>query len=158
MASAIIGSNDIKARIIPFDGGGPLLKAILANQVTVGVIHAPVLLDAVQKGDVKVLAAGGSLENIKYEPVRNTKTLDNYNTPIDFGVVRGLFAPKTTPPEVLAKVEDLVKKASMSDEFKAFGATFGFAPIWWDGKKFCDFLTKEQKDYRDIKAKYFDKK
>lgn len=155
MASAIIGSNDVKARIIPFDGGGPLRKAILANQVTIGVIHAPVLLDAVQEGSVKVLAAGGSLEGIKYAGVRQTKTLDTYNTPVEFGVVRGLFAAKGTPADVLAKAEDLVRKAAMSEDFKAFGAKFGFAPIWWDGKTFCDFLAKEQKDYRDIKEKFF---
>jgi len=155
MASAIIGSNGIKARIIPFDGGGPLKKAILANQVTIGVIHAPVLLDAVKNGNVKVLAAGGSLEGINYEAVRQTKTLENYNTPVEFGVVRGLLAAKDTPADVLAKAEDLVKKAAMSDDFKAFGAKFGFAPIWWDGNKFCDFLAKEQRAYRDIKAKFF---
>ena len=43
MAKAILGRNNVNARVIPFDGGGPLLKAILANQVTIGVIHSPIL-------------------------------------------------------------------------------------------------------------------
>jgi putative tricarboxylic transport membrane protein len=158
LAKALLGKNGIKARIIPFDGGGPLKKAILGNQVTIGVIHAPVLLDAVKKGVVKVLAAGGSLEKITYAPVRNTKTVDHYNTPVEIGVVRGLFVPKATPQAVINQAASLVEKAAKSDAFKAFGAKFGFAPIWWNGKKFCDFLQKENKEYRQIKAEFIDKK
>jgi tripartite-type tricarboxylate transporter receptor subunit TctC len=158
MAKAILGRNGINARVIPFDGGGPLKKAILGNQVNIGVIHAPVLLDAVKKGDINVLAAGGDLANIAYEPVRGTKTLDKYNTPVEIGTTRGLFVPKSTPQDVVDKAAALVEKAATSEDFKAFGAKFGFAPIWWDGKKFCDFLQKENKEYREVKAEFIDKK
>jgi len=158
MAKALLGRNGINARVIPFDGGGPLKKAILGNQVTIGIIHAPVLLDAVKKGDIMVLGAGGSLSNITHEPVRNTKTLDQYNTPVEIGTVRGLFVPKSTTASVIAQAAALVEKAAKSDDFKAFGAKFGFAPIWWDGKKFCDFLQKENAQYRQIKADFIDKK
>ncbi|MEM1048147.1 MAG: tripartite tricarboxylate transporter substrate binding protein [Pseudomonadota bacterium] len=156
MAAALLGKNDVNARVIPFDGGGPLKKAILGNQVTIGVIHAPVLLDAVKKGDVNVLAAGGSLEGINYEPVRGTKTIDAYNTPVKIGVTRGLFVPKDTPADVIADAAALLEKAAMSDDFKAFGEKFGFAPIWWDGETFCDFLQSENKEYRQIKADFID--
>lgn len=158
MAKAILGKNKINARIIPFDGGGPLKKAILGNQVTIGVIHAPVLLDAVKKGVVKVLAAGGSLENIAYAPVRGTKTLDKYKTPVEIGTTRGLFVPKATPQAIIDQAAALVEKAAKSDTFKAFGAKFGFAPIWMSGMKFCDFMKKENKEYREIKAEFIDKK
>jgi putative tricarboxylic transport membrane protein len=158
LAKALLGKNGIDARIIPFDGGGPLKKAILGNQVTIGVIHAPVLLDAVKKGDINVIAAGGSLENITYKKVRDTKTVDQFKTPVEIGVVRGLFVPKSTPQEVIDQAAGLVEKAATSDDFKKFGAKFGFAPIWWDGKKFCDFLQKENKEYREIKAEFIDKK
>lgn len=158
MAKAILGKNKVNARVIPFDGGGPLKKAILGNQVTIGVIHAPVLLDAVKKGDVNVLAAGGSLENIAHPPVRGTKTLDKYKTPVEIGTTRGLFVPKSTPQAVIDQAAALVEKAAKSDAFKAFGAKFGFAPIWMNGKKFCDFMKKENKEYREIKAEFIDKK
>lgn len=157
LARAVLGSNGLKARVIPFDGGGPLKKAILGNQVTIGVIHAPVLLDAVEKGDVKVLATGGSLEDIAYEPLRAVKTVEAYDTPVEVGVVRGLFLPRSAPPELIKQASALVEEAAKSAEFKAFGAKFGFAPIWWDGPKFCDYMHKENKEYRQIKAEYIDK-
>ncbi len=158
MAKAILGKNKIDARVIPFDGGGPLKKAILGNQVSIGVIHAPVLLDAVKKGDVNVLAAGGSLENIAHPPVRGTNTLDKYNTPVEIGTTRGLFVPKSTSQAVIDQAAALVEKAAKSDAFKAFGEKFGFAPIWMDGKKFCEFMKQENKEYREIKAEFIDKK
>lgn len=158
LAAAIKGMNDIDVRIIPFDGGGPLLKALLGNQVTIGVIHSPVLLNEVKSGMIDVLATGGDLSGISYEPVRGTKSVAEFNTPVEVGVTRGLFLPKDTPPEVLSKVEAVVEKAAKSDSFAAFGAKFGFVPVWMNGKAFCDFMNKEQADYRDIKAKYIDGK
>ncbi|WP_420393143.1 tripartite tricarboxylate transporter substrate binding protein [Acuticoccus sp.] len=156
LARALVGMNELDARIIPFDGGGPLMKAILGNQVDIGVIHAPVLLDAVQAGDVKVLTAGGSLENINYEPVRATKTAAEYNAPVEIGIIRGLFVPKDTPQEVREQASALVEAAAKSEDFKAFGENFGFAPVWMDGDAFCDFIQKENAQYREIKAKFID--
>ncbi len=158
LAKAILGKNNVNARVIPFDGGGPLLKAILGNQITIGVIHSPILLAEVKNNTINVLATGGSLENINYEQLRKTKLVSEFNTPVEIGVVRGLFVPKDTPPEVLAQAQALVEKAAKSDSFKAFGIKFGFAPIWWDGKKFCDFMKKENATYRQIKAEFIDNK
>lgn len=157
VAQSIIGSNNLKVRTIPFDGGGPLKKALLANQVTIGVLHAPVMLGAIQKGDLKVLAAAGSLSGISYTPLRGTKTLRDYNTPVDIGVTRGLFVPKGTPADVISQASALVEKGAKSESFKKFGAKFGFAPIWMGGKEYCEYMQAEDKLIRGIKAKYLDK-
>jgi len=156
LAKVLLGNNDADARIIAFDGGGPLKKAILANQITVGVIHSPVLLDAVKSGDVVVVGTGGNLENIAYEPVRGAETLKGHNVDVDIGVVRGLYVPKGTPEEIRSAAEALAEKAAKSDSFKAFGMNFGFAPVWMPGAEFCDMMAAENAAYKDIKAKYID--
>lgn len=156
LAKALLGNNGVNARIIALDGGGPLKKAILANQVTAGVIHSPVLLDAVKSGDVIVLGAGGSLENINYGPVRGTETISNYNVDVEIGVIRGLYVPKGTPEDIRAAAEEMAKKAAESEAFKEFGLGFGFAPVWIDGASFCEIMETENAAYKDIKAKYID--
>ena len=156
LAQALMGTNGIDARVIPFDGGGPLKKAILANQVSIGVIHSPVLLDAVKSGDVNVLGAGGSLENIVYEPVRGAPTIAEFGVAVEIGTVRGLFVPKGTPEDIAAAASAMVENAAKSDSFKAFGAKFGFAPIWWDRETHCKFMAEENAAYRKIKATYID--
>lgn len=156
LASAVLGRNDVKARIIPFDGGGPLKKAILANQVTIGVIHSPVLLDAVKNGDVNVIATGGSLAGIVHEPVRDTKLIAEYNTPVEIGTTRGIFVAKDTPDAVLAEVEALLERTAKSESFREFGLKFGFEPIWMSGEEHCRFVADEQEAFRQVKADYID--
>lgn len=158
MAKAIIGRNGINVRVIPFDGGGPLLKAIMANQVSMGVIHSPILLSEVKAGKINVLATGGDLSGINYEPIRKTKHIKEWNTPVEIGVIRGLWVPKATPAAVVAKAEAALEKAAKSPEFASFGDKFGFKPIWMGAKAFCDYMAKENAEYRQIKAEFIDKK
>ena len=156
LAQALMGVNEIDARVIPFDGGGPLKKAILGNQVSIGVIHSPVLLDAVKSGDVNVIGSGGSLADIVYEPVRGAETIDAHGVGVEIGTVRGLFVPRDTPEELLEAASALMEKAAKSEAFATFGARFGFKPIWWDRKTHCDFMAEENAAYRKIKADYID--
>lgn len=156
MAAAIVGNNGIDVRIIPFDGGGPLKKALIGNQVTMGVIHSPVLLNEVKDGLIVPLAAGGDMANINHPPVRDLPHIETYNTPIEVGTIRGIYLPKTTPDETRAEVEALVKRAAENDAFRAFGESFGFAPVWMSGEQYCGHLRSEQAQFRDIKAKFID--
>jgi putative tricarboxylic transport membrane protein len=158
MAKAIIGRNKLDVRIIPFDGGGPLFKALLANQVSMGVIHSPILLNEVKAGKINVLATGGDLSGINYEPVRNVKHIKEWNTPVEIGVIRGLWVPKATPAAIISKAEAALEKAAKSPEFAQFSDKFGFKPIWMTAKDFCTYMDKENADFRDIKTEYIDKK
>lgn len=158
MAKAIIGRNNIDVRVIPFDGGGPLQKAILANQVSMGVIHSPILLNEVKAGKIAVLATGGDLSGINYEPARKVRHIKEWNTPVEIGVIRGIWVPKATPAAIIAKAEAALEKASKSPEFAKFSEKFGFKPIWMSAKDFCAYMDKENKEYRQIKADFIDKK
>ena len=157
MARAIIGRNNLDVRVIPFDGGGPLLKAILANQVTMGVIHSPILLNEVKAGMISVLASGGDLSGINHEPLRKVKHIKEWNTPVEIGVIRGLWVPKATPEAIITKAEAALEKAAKSPEFAQFSDNFGFAPIWMNAKDFCAYMDQENKEYREIKATFIDK-
>jgi tripartite-type tricarboxylate transporter receptor subunit TctC len=158
MAKAIIGRNNLDVRIIPFDGGGPLFKALLANQVSIGVIHSPILLSEVKAGKMNVLATGGDLSGINHEPLRSVKHIKEWNTPAEIGVIRGLWVPKDTPAAIIAKAEAALEKAAKSPAFAQFSDKFGFKPIWMTAKEFCAYMAKENEDFRGIKSEYIDKK
>jgi len=154
MACAIRGITGVDFRIIPYSGGKDLKKALLGNQVDVGIIHAPVLLSAVKAGLIKVLGTGMPLDKITYAPVRNTKTLKDIGIPIEIGITRGIYVPKGTPKAVVAKLSEIVEKAAKSETFKKFGETFGFAPVWIPGPDFEKQIRAELALFKDIKAKY----
>ena len=133
MCSAIQEETGVPFRIIPYQGGKDMTKALLGNQAHAGVIHAPMMLPEVKAGLIKVIGTGGSLENCVYEPVRDMKTLKELGINVEMGIYRGLMVPKNTPDDVVAALSDIVKKAAESDDFKAFGERFGFMPQWCDG-------------------------
>lgn len=151
LAEALVKKAEIDVRIIPFNGGAPLKKALLGNQVDAGVLIAPVMLSEVKSGVANVLVSGGPLDNINYEPLHSIQVPADYGVPIEIGSVRGVFLPKGVPADVVAKVEEIIGNAAQGAAFKKFGENFGFAPIWMPGKKFCEFMKEEDAVYRSIK-------
>ena len=136
MAVAMQSATNAPFRIIPYQGGKDISKALLGNQVTAGIIHAPVMLNEVKAGLINVIGTGGSLENCTYEPLRTMKTLEQLGIPVSMGIYRGVMVPKNTPADVVAALTEIVKKAADSDKFKEFGQRFGFAPQWSDGAEY----------------------
>lgn len=157
MAHVIKGHTGIDVRIIPYQGGAALNKALLANEVDAGVIHSPILLNEVREGMMKVLVSGGPLTGISYEPVRQTKTLKDYGIPVEVGITRGIFVSKNTPEEVVTRLTEIVKAAVDSDAFVSFGKKFGFEPRWHDAKQFEELVRTELATFREIREKYIQK-
>lgn len=154
MARAMKGISGVPFRIIPYEGGGPLKKALIGNQVDAGIIHSPVSLSEIRAGLLRVLATAGSLEKIEYPPIRGTKTLPAYGIPIEVGTTRGLYVPKDTPDEVVAKLAEVAEKAAKSAQFDKFARRFGFAPVWLSPAEFAALNRRTLETYTQIKAKY----
>lgn len=133
MAVAIQSATKAHFRIIPYQGGKDISKALLGNQVNAGIIHAPVMLNEVKAGLIRVIGTGGSLQNCTYEPLRDMKTLEELGIPVSMGIYRGVMVPKKTPDDVVQALTEIVKKATESAKFNEFGQRFGFAPQWCDG-------------------------
>ena len=157
LANAVNGYKNAGFRIVAFDGGAMLKKATIANEVDICIIHSPVLLNEVKAGLLNVIGTGGSLAKITYPPIQQTKTLRDMGIPADVGVTRGVWAPKGTPKDVIAKLEKFIEVATNSEEFKKFGNNFGFAPKYYTSSQFLDLLNLEQGVYTDIKGKFMSK-
>jgi putative tricarboxylic transport membrane protein len=157
MASAIKGITGVDFHIIPFSGGADLKKAIIGNQVDVGILHAPVMLPEVKAGLVNVLTAGLPLDQITYKPLRDVKTLSQLGIPVEVGITRGMFVPKSTPQPIVDKLRELAAKAAKSKTFAAFGDKYGFEPVWIPGPQFEKQIRTELAEFKDIYHKYIKK-
>lgn len=156
MAAAIKGVTGLNFRIIPYQGGDPMRKALLSNEVDAGIIHSPVMLPEVKEGLIRVLATGLPLQHIVYEPVRHVPTLKSLGIPIEIGIIRGLFVPKATPKEIVTKITQAAEQSARSEAFRNFGEKFGFLPVWIPGPQFEQIMRNELALFKDIKAKYID--
>lgn len=157
VASTVKGVSGLDFRVVSFGGGGPLKKAILANQVDVGVIISPVLLAEVEAGELNALAAAGDMAGITHEPARQTPHIRKWGAGIDVALVRGIFMPEGVSDEVRARMEELVTASIESETFSKFASNFGFAAHAETGADFCARLPKEVDDLQTVLSEYLER-
>jgi tripartite-type tricarboxylate transporter receptor subunit TctC len=106
----------IKLRHVPFGGGGPAVTALLGGHVDALASGPAAVLPQIKAGKLRPLAGWGA-ERIGALP--DVPTFKELGYPeAEFYIWAGVFAPKATPPPVLAKLRDAVRQAVNEPEFK----------------------------------------
>lgn len=83
-------------RWIPYGGGAPKVRAMLAGEAQVDLLLVPLIRDAIADGTVRVLAVA-SPERLPDLP--DVPTLTELGIEISDGLVTGLWAPAGTPQD-----------------------------------------------------------
>lgn len=154
VAHAVKGATGLDFKIVPFSGGADLKKAMIGDEVDVGQFHSPVMINEIKAGIIRPLAATAPMGGINYAPAQGLKTLKDYGIDLNLAATRGLMVPKSTPDDVVAKLEAIAKTAAMDPSFAEFGNTFGFAPVWVSGADYGKQHEDEVKLLKGIKSKY----
>jgi tripartite-type tricarboxylate transporter receptor subunit TctC len=98
-----------KVQFIPYRGAGPAMTDLLSGQVDLLVVQAAVALPQVQAGTVKALA---NLSPRRSQAVPDIPTSDESGVPgLYMSGWFGLFAPKATPKDVIAKLNAAMVQA-----------------------------------------------
>ena len=106
----------IKLRHVPFGGGGPAVTALLGGHVDALASGPAAVLPQIKAGKLRPLAGWGA-ERIGALP--DVPTFKELGYPeAEFYIWAGVFAPRATPPPVLAKLRDAVRQAVNEPEFK----------------------------------------
>lgn len=103
---------------IPFGGTAPAMNALVGGQVDVMCDQTTNTTGQIEAGRVKAFAVTTA------KPLSNHKLLKDYPTLSEMGmrgfdltIWHGLYAPKGTPPAVLAQLNEALKKALKDPEF-----------------------------------------
>jgi len=104
-------------QFIPYRGAGPAMQAMLAGQVDLMVVQAAVTLPQARAGTVKILA---NLSPQRSPVVPGVATSDESGIP---GLYAsgwfGLFAPRGTPKEIIARLNAAMVQALADPNVKA---------------------------------------
>ncbi len=124
---------------VPYRGAGPAMQDMLAQQVDLMVVQAAVTLPQARAGAVKILA--------NLSPVRS-KVIPNVPTSAESGIPGlyasgwfGLFAPRGTPKEVIARLNAAMVQALADPAVAARLADLGL-----------DMATREQQSPEGLAA------
>ncbi len=106
-----------KVRFIPYRGGGPALQDLVAGQIDIMFDQAANSIPQIQAGKIKVFAVT-SKQRMKAMP--DIPTVDEVGLPgLYIAVWHGLWAPKGTPKDVVAKLSAAIMEALADPQVRA---------------------------------------
>ncbi|MNT38093.1 Tripartite tricarboxylate transporter family receptor [compost metagenome] len=101
---------------VPYKGAGPVVTDLISGQVDMFITTPPSVIGHVQAGKIKALAYAGpkrhpSMPNV---PTTAEAGLPGYEVESWFA----LFAPANTPPAIVERLSQEVKKIVASDTYR----------------------------------------
>ena len=132
---------------VPYKGAGPALTDLMGGQIDV-------MFDGMgsSAGHIK----GGRIKAIAVASDKRAPGFPNIPTTVEAGLNYkvstwyGLWAPKGTPADVIAKLQAELKKAYRSDELKVIWNGLGAEMPELYGDAFGGFVTSEIKRWADV--------
>jgi tripartite-type tricarboxylate transporter receptor subunit TctC len=137
-------ATNVNLTYIPFSGTGPTVNALLGQHVTAVFAEYPAVAEQIKAGTLRALATGSPT---RIEPLPELPTVAESGYPgFDVDVWWGVFAPASTPKEIVSRHAASFAAAVQAPEIKAKLAALGFYPVGLCGD-FAAYLRRQYDDY-----------
>jgi tripartite-type tricarboxylate transporter receptor subunit TctC len=131
-------------RIVHFEGGAPQMTAVLGGHVDVAFDNVGTVFRRIRTGEVRALAVMDT-QRSRFLPEVQTMPELGYPTVISSST-RGIAVPKGTPPAVIKRLEQALKKAMEDPEHVKKMEDAGLALRVMVGEEYASY-------YRELHAK-----
>lgn len=138
-SAALFDKLGIDAIYVPY-GQGSAPVELLAGRIDAALQWPSQFKAQVDAGQLRVLAATstGRLPVLPDVPTAKEQGYD-----VDVVMWRGVAAPRGTPREAIARLEDAIRKVVTSGEFAAHSAKLGFEPAFMAAEEFGRLIAKD---------------
>jgi tripartite-type tricarboxylate transporter receptor subunit TctC len=137
------GSAGIKLNHVPYRGAGPALNDLLSGQIKALASAPGVLKPQADAGKIRVLANFGAARVPSFPDVPTFRELGFAE--VEFYIWGGLFVPRATPPEVVARLRDAMREAMADPETRRIFEAAGSPPAYLDQPEFTAFMDSDSK-------------
>lgn len=124
-----LANNGIEAQDVPFKGGGPTRAALIGEQADFGFLGVQQL--AGFEDQLRALAVNSKERDGIMSDVPSFGELGIPFAAVSSPVI--VFAPKGTPPEVVAAMESALEQIAAKPEFAELLASRGTGPVYQNG-------------------------
>jgi tripartite-type tricarboxylate transporter receptor subunit TctC len=133
-------AGGVKMLHVPYRGGGPLVQALLGNEVNIAFVSTPLILPHIKAGKVKPIAVGGKQRMAVLPDVATlSETFPGFEQVSWFG----LLVPMGTPKDVSAKIHGAMAKALAVPEVRQKLIDGGFEMVASSPEEFLRFVRAE---------------
>ncbi|CAG0948940.1 hypothetical protein BURK1_00072 [Burkholderiales bacterium] len=129
-------------RHVPYNGVPPVVAALLAGDVQVGLVNLPPAIAHIRAGRLRALAVTGSAREATLPDV---PTLAEAGvTRYEFAVWVGAFAPAGTPADVVATLNAAIAKALDAPEVRDRLVDAGIVPVKSSPEELAETVRRER--------------
>jgi tripartite-type tricarboxylate transporter receptor subunit TctC len=142
---------DTKMNHVPYRGAGPAMQDLISGHVHVMFDGLGSSANQIQAGKLRALAVASPARSpaIPEVPTAAEAGLNGYEVSTWYA----LFAPKGTPPEIIAKMSNEVRRALDTESLKDIWAKNGSATPTLMGPEFGKFVNSEIARWADVVRK-----
>lgn len=130
----------IRMTHIPYSGGGPLIQALLGQQVDIAFVSTPLILPHIKSGKVKAIATGGAK---RLAQLPDLPTLAETYPGLELVSWFGLLAPVGVPKDITARVRRDMQRALEVPEVRQKLIDGGFDIVASSPEEFLKFVQGE---------------
>ena len=144
-------STGVEYNTVSFNSGGEALTALLGGHVQASMGNPLEFMGQMQSGKVRAL---GVVRDKRFPGLKDVPTFaeQGIKTP-NFQMWRGIAIPKGAPDAARVYWEGVMTKVNSSAAMKKYYADNVAQSASIPGKKFDDFLARQEKLYRDLLGK-----
>ena len=144
-----VGIDPTQVNYVSYDGGGPLLAALLNGEIKFGASGVGEYKDQIEAGQLRVLAVT-STDRV---PGLDAPTLKEQGVDLEFVNWRGLVAPPGISAADKKNLIDQVTKLHNTYAWKQAGKKNGWTDAFMPGKEFADYIQSENQRVKDVLTK-----
>jgi tripartite-type tricarboxylate transporter receptor subunit TctC len=132
---------------VPYKGDAPLTQALLAGEVQVAFMPLAGVLPHIKSGRLRALAVSGKTRSATMPDV---PTFTEAGVPFEFTGWLGIFAPATTPPEVVAQIRRDIVRAMVAPGLLERWPAWGYEPVGNAPEQFAAKLKADMAMYAKV--------
>lgn len=149
--AVLFAYTGVQAKFVPYKGGGPSRRAILAGDGDFSVGRVGNLLSLHQAGKIRILAVAGAKRVKAFPDVPSFKEL---GYPTSGAVMdRIIMAPRATPADRIAKLRTAFKAIYKDKTFKNLMKRLGENTKYMDGAEYEKVRFKQSEEYAALVKK-----
>ncbi len=137
----------IEVTHVQYRGSGQMLTALMANEIQMAFDTTTATLELLRAGKLKAIAMGGPKTA---EVLPTVQPITQLYPGFNADGWQGIFAPASTPPNIIRKLNTEINKIIQGVEFRELAKSKGVSINPLSQIEFADFVKSELKRYEQI--------